>query len=85
LDGDIDIVIGNARQKNGIYLNEAKGSRFRSIPFGEAAATYCVELGDLNGDKYPDIVVGNSGANNYVYLNTGKLGKILNRQDQPLN
>ena len=85
LDGDIDIVIGNARQKNGIYLNEAKGSRFRNIPFGEAAATYCVELGDLNGDKYPDIVVGNSGANNYVYLNTGKLGKILNRQDQPLN
>jgi hypothetical protein len=85
LDGDIDIVIGNAGQKNRIYFNEAKGSRFRSVPFGEAAATYCVELGDLNGDKYPDIVVGNSGANNYVYLNTRRQGKMLTRQDHPLN
>ena len=88
-DGDTDIVIGNAGQKNVVYLNEDKGSRFRGVPFGEtASATYCVELGDLNGDKYPDIVTGNSGTHNYVYLNGGKAAKadeILTRQDYPLN
>ena len=88
-DGDMDIVIGNAGQKNVVYLNEDKGNRFRSVTFGEAAsATYCVELGDLNGDKYPDIVAGNSGTHNYVYLNVGKAAKvdvIVRRQDYPLN
>jgi hypothetical protein len=47
-----------------------------------------VELGDLNGDKYPDIVAGNSGTHNYVYLNVGKAAKvdvIVRRQDYPLN
>ena len=82
-------MIGNAGQKNVVYLNETKGSRFRGVTFGEtASATYCVEVGDLNGDKYPDIVVGNSGTHNYVYLNVGKAAKvdvIVRRQDYPLN
>ena len=34
-----------------------------------------MEVGDLNGDKFPDIVVGNSGAHNFIYFNQGKQGK----------
>lgn len=72
----MDIVIGNAGQRNAIYFNEFKGIKYRSLSFGEAASrTYCVGLGDLNGDEYPDIVTGNSGAHNFVYLNRGKAGK----------
>ncbi len=75
-DGDMDIVVGNAGQSNAIYFNEFKGIKYRSLSFGEAASrTYCVGLGDLNGDEYPDIVTGNSGAHNFVYLNRGKAGK----------
>ena len=75
LDGDVDIVIGNSRQKNVIYFNEAQGIKFRSVDFGQIAGTYSVEVGDLNGDKFPDIVVGNSGAHNFIYFNQGKQGK----------
>ena len=71
-DGDMDIVIGNAGQKNVIYFNENKGTKFRSITFGQTARTYCVEVGDLNADKFPDIVAGNSGSHNFIYLNKGK-------------
>ena len=75
LDGDVDIVIGNSRQKNVIYFNEAQGIKFRSVAFGQIAGTYSVEVGDLNGDKFPDIVAGNSGAHNFIYFNQGKQGK----------
>jgi hypothetical protein len=62
-----------------IFFNEAKGTKYRSLSFGAAtSATYCVALGDLNGDKYPDIVIGNSGTHNFVYLNQGKKGKVGN-------
>ncbi|MFL2943238.1 MAG: FG-GAP repeat protein, partial [Limisphaerales bacterium] len=49
--------------------------KFRSVAFGQIAGTYSVEVGDLNGDKFPDIVVGNSGAHNFIYFNQGKQGK----------
>ena len=83
-DGDKDIVIGNAGQRNMIYFNKLKGTKYRSLSFGEEAnRTYCVELGDLNGDKYPDIITGNSEAHNFVYINQGKTkkaGEVLQRK-----
>ena len=67
----MDIVIGNAGQKNVIYYNENKGTKFRSITFGQTDRTYSVEVGDLNADKFPDIITGNSGSRNFIYLNKG--------------
>jgi hypothetical protein len=69
-------VVGNAGQSNAIYFNELKGTNYRSFPFGDATSrTYCVDVGDLNEDRYPDIITGNSGAHNFVYLNRGEAGK----------
>ena len=75
-DGDMDIVAGNAGQRNAIYFNELKGTNYRRFSFGDATSrTYCLDVGDLNEDRYPDIITGNSGAHNFVYLNRGEAGK----------
>ena len=68
LDGDIDIVVGNAGQRNYYYLNH--GTNFEQYEFGPVEnVTYGVTIGDLDGDNYPDIITANSGSQNIIYLN----------------
>ena len=67
-DGDLDVVVANRGQRNGIYLNSGAGASFREIRFGEPQAlTYGVAAADLDGDGIPEIVTANSDGRNWVY------------------
>ena len=67
-DGDLDLVEGNDEQPNLIHLNQGEG-HFSAMALGEEALdSYCVAIGDMDGDGYDDIVIANSGAANQVFL-----------------
>ncbi len=84
-DGDLDLVCGNERDpdghgKNSLYLNEggtlvqeASSLTYRSDD------TWSIDLGDVNGDGYPDLAVGNYSQPNMVYFNEN--GSLLNGPD----
>ena len=72
-DGLPDLVLGNAGQRNRLYLNQGSPSFF---PTGadigtETDLTRSVQLADINGDSLPDLVVGNDGVGNRLYINSG--------------
>jgi predicted nucleotidyltransferase len=76
-DGDLDMVVGNLRQQNALYLNNGSGTftdaTTARIPI-DNDDTYAVALGDVDGDGDLDMVVGNTGYNgqqNRLYLNNG--------------
>ena len=65
-----DIVVGNAGQRNAVYLNLGDGISFIEQLFGSASeATYDLAVGDLDGDGYLDIAVANSDGQNPIHLN----------------
>ncbi|MBZ0136378.1 MAG: FG-GAP-like repeat-containing protein [Planctomycetes bacterium] len=87
-DGDLDVVTANGAinpEQSYIYLNNGSGvlsqQPFLYIPNVNApfsAATWEVELGDVNNDGFLDVISGFCGialtATNYVWLNDGSAG-----------
>ncbi len=60
-DGYLDVVVGNitafgeaylSPQPNLVYLNDTTGQLLPGIPFGEAAPTSNIAVGDFNGDNF---------------------------------
>jgi surface protein len=78
LDGDIDIAVTShgSCQYFGILLNDGDGTFSAGSNVGmNCSSPDHVELGDVNGDGYPDAVVGNLNTNNVnVFLNNGAGG-----------
>ncbi|MCH7548412.1 MAG: VCBS repeat-containing protein, partial [Candidatus Krumholzibacteriota bacterium] len=72
-DGRLDLVCGNDRQSNTVYLNN--GTAFLdSIPVWssqEKRRTSSVALGDMDGDGALDLICANIGEPNTLYRNNG--------------
>ena len=79
-DGDLDLVVGNDRETNNLYLNN--GNNFCNAGFSvvglEEDRTTSLALGDVNGDGDLDVVAGNNGQINKLYLNNGSATPFLN-------
>ncbi len=81
-DGDLDLVVANARQTNKLYLNDGDANfTVVGVAIGrEVDVSTSLVLLDVNGDAALDLIVGNTGENaaagkvNRVYLNNGKGG-----------
>ncbi|MFT7463140.1 MAG: hypothetical protein ACI9EF_001482 [Pseudohongiellaceae bacterium] len=76
-DGDLDVVAANRNQDNTIYRNaliELGVLAFQPVVGtaldGDAADTYEVAIGDLEGDGDNDLVFANRIQNNAIYLAT---------------
>ena len=78
-DGDLDIVVGNLREQNAVYLNDGAGhfdwpGSTRTVGSG-VDASYSIAVGDVDGDGDVDLAIANgewfSDTQNTVYLNDG--------------
>lgn len=68
-DGLEDILIGNARQPNKVFI-QAEDGIWEAIQLSEKKwDTYDVRSADLNGDGKPDILESNSDEKNVYYFN----------------
>ncbi|MCB0024505.1 MAG: VCBS repeat-containing protein, partial [Caldilinea sp.] len=72
-DGDLDAIVGNYGNQNGVFLNNGDGTFDPTgNPFGTSSDyTAAVAVGDLDGDGDLDVAVGNSEEQNAIYLNNG--------------
>ena len=69
-DGDQDVVIANVRERNAVYLNPGATGSWSEVWLGtDAAITYGLDVGDLNGDGLPEIGFANSGGLNRLFRN----------------
>ena len=69
-DGDEDIVVGNVRGRNAVYLNDGDGGGWSEHLIGEEEeSTYGLAAADVNGDGFPEIAFANSEALNRLFLN----------------
>ncbi len=74
-DGDLDVVVGNDRAHNLIYMNDGSGRfSYAGRLADEADLTRDIQLADLNGDGWLDVAVANRRAENVIYLNDGRGG-----------
>ena len=78
-DQSLDVVVGNVAQSNAVFFSNATffsdqaGDAFSETRFGDAtAATYGLDVGDLDGDGFDDIVTANSGSLNRIFSNRAK-------------
>ena len=78
-DQSLDVVIGNVAQSNAVFFtnatffSEQTGDAFSETRFGDVtAATYGLDVGDLDGDGFDDIVTANSGSLNRFFFNRAK-------------
>jgi uncharacterized repeat protein (TIGR01451 family) len=75
-DGDLDLVVGNAGQRNRLYLNNGTADPFAGVAGSDISTdahwTYSVALGDVDSDGDLDLVAGNYLLEpNRLYLNKG--------------
>ncbi len=70
-DGDLDLVVGNDKQRSEVYLNDGAGAFPPGRSFGSTKAR-AVAVGDLNGDGKLDVITAEINAGVQVYLNDGK-------------
>lgn len=73
-DGQLDIVLGNKRGENEVFLLDKDGKPGESIHFsGITSHTLDVTLADLNKDGNLDILVANYGSPNEFLVNKGDM------------
>ena len=66
----MDLIIGNSREANAVFMNNENGRAWRKIQLSEETLnTYDIMSIDLNGDKKLDIIESNSDAYNLYYFN----------------
>ncbi|MFC2174035.1 FG-GAP repeat domain-containing protein, partial [Acidobacteriota bacterium] len=70
-DDDLDIVTGNSKEQNVIYLNDGSGNFGSSRNFGPADKAWSLALGDMDCDGHLDIIVSREGMPNALYVNDG--------------
>ncbi len=76
-DGDLDVLLGNLRQQNRLFLNDGTGTLSDASTSAMPANnddTYSIILGDFDGDGDADIASGNAKPRNRIYLNSGSGG-----------
>lgn len=76
-DNKPDVVFGNRREANQVFLNDGKGNFRDLVPEVLATTkgdTTCMALADVDGDHDLDIVFGNDSAEMRLLLNDGKGG-----------
>lgn len=80
-DGDLDLVAGNARAQNRLYLGDGRG-RFRDVTDMALPAvvddTFAIAVGDVDGDGDPDLVFGNCGSPGSRLLSNDGRGRFQN-------
>ncbi len=74
-DGDLDLIVGNDKESNRLYLNNGTKNPFGGVSGTEITIdsrhTRSLALGDVDGDGDLDLIVGNEGELSRLYLNNG--------------
>lgn len=74
-DGDLDLVVANALERNRLYLNNGTVDPWNGVSGSditiETDNSVAVALGDVDADGDLDLVVGNSDTTNHLFLNNG--------------
>ena len=77
-DGDQDLIAGNAKMPNSLYVNNGNFafSKVDTQAFTASDYTYGLSAQDVNNDGYLDVFVANLNEPNVLLLNDGKGGFI---------